>query len=212
MAKEKASPKKNTMPSKEHVNMFFKRDRTTKPATYFLYFLFLLALGVLFGKYMVYDLLVEKQEAQAVYEQTEDQMNAKIAQLAGFQELKLKYQRYARTDEEKAKTDRIEIIAALDKAVGSMSQMRSFTITDGQAQIKFDSIPLSKVSDIVAALEKEPLVKSITLNTAATQNTDGTENGNTNDVAADIVVEIMSPEELQAESAAKGEAKGGAKQ
>lgn len=206
--------KKNVMPSKQHVNLFYKHDRTTKIATYFLYFLLLLALCILFGKYMVFDLIEEKKAAQADYEKVEAEMNAKMAQLTDFAELKLKYQRYSQTDEEKSKTDRVEIIAALDKAIGSMSKMRSFTITGEQAQIRFDSIPLSRVSDIVAALEKEPLVKSITLNTAGTQNSEGKGDGlagTQNDVSANILIELKLPSELEAESeaAAKAETKGG---
>lgn len=202
--------KKSAMPSKQHVNLFYKHDRTTKMATYLLYFLFSAALCALFGKYMVYDLIEETKAAKEAYESVEADMTAKMAQLTEFSELKLKYQRYSQTDEEKAKTDRIEIIAALDKAIGSMSQMRSFTIADEHAQIRFDSIPLSSVSDIVAALEKEPLVKSITLNTAATQDNDaGTQNG----VSANILIELKLPSELEAESAAaaQAETKGGTK-
>ena len=56
--------RKAAYPTKTSMNLFYKPDRTTKPSTIALYTLFALVLMLGLVKWLVYDLWMEKQEAE----------------------------------------------------------------------------------------------------------------------------------------------------
>jgi len=58
------SVRKTGYPVKRSMNLYYKPDRTTKPATVALYVLFALVCLLGLGKFLVYDIWVETREAQ----------------------------------------------------------------------------------------------------------------------------------------------------
>ena len=54
--------KKPVYPTKRSMNLYFKEDRTTAPATAALYVLFAAAVLLGLGKIMVYDFMIQEQQ------------------------------------------------------------------------------------------------------------------------------------------------------
>lgn len=180
------------MPTKQTMNLYFKESRTTKPATFLLYALFVavVLLGML--KFMVYDLWVKVSEARDALAVVQDELTATMAMLADYDEVKENFQRYSATDEELATLDRMEVIALLDEKVGEVARMHSYSVHGMEVQISIDEVTLAQVADIVRQLEASPIVKNTIVNTASTTTGEdggvGEEAGNI--VSASIRVEL----------------------
>ena len=160
--------KKSRVPQKRTLNLYYKPDRTTKPATVALYVLFVLVCLLGLGKLLVYDLWVETTAAQRTLAAAEEQLNGVMRELTDYNEVRERYQRYSATDEERELIDRIEVLALLDEAVGSRAQMESIAISGDTVQILFSGVTLAQTAQIVQALEASPIVASTTVNTAST--------------------------------------------
>ena len=150
---------RETYPSKRTMNLLYKPDRTTKPATIALYVLFVLTLLLGLAKLMIYDLWAEVQQERQTLANLSAQIEAAEQELADYDEVWEQYNRYAATDEERAIIDRIEVLTLLDAAIGSNARLSS----------------LSQTAQIVSRLEASPLVAFTEVNTAATQEQTGTQ-------------------------------------
>lgn len=150
------------------MNLFYKPDRTTKPATIALYVLFALVCLLGLGKFLVYDLWVETSDAQRALAAAETQLNGVMAELTDYNEVRERYNRYSATDEEQALIDRMEVLALLDDAVGSAAAMDVVSINGDLVQIQFSGVTLAQTAQIVRELESSPIVAGTTVNTAAT--------------------------------------------
>lgn len=168
-------PVKQAAPVKQTMNLCFKEDRTTKPATFMLYALF--AVVVLLGllKLLVYDLWMKVNDARDALAVVQSTLAEAMSQLENYDEVKENYQRYSATDEELALLDRLEVVALLDKEVGAVARMHSYSVAGMEVQIAIDEVSLAQTADIVRRLEASPIVKHITVNTAST--TSGEEGG-----------------------------------
>lgn len=154
-------------PVKKTMNLYYKPDRTTKPATAALYVLFVLVLLLGLSKVMVYDLWAEVRDARNSLSAAEGQLEDAMTSLADFAEVREEYLRRAPTEEELAAADRMEILALLDRAVGSAADMDSVSISGSGVQVRLSQVTLAQTAEIVMRLEESPVVESITVNTAA---------------------------------------------
>ena len=89
------SRKRASYPTKRTMNLFYKPDRTTKPATIALYILFGLVCILGLSKFLVYDLWMEAQQAQQTLDAAQAQLAGVTAELTDFQEVQEKYSRYS---------------------------------------------------------------------------------------------------------------------
>lgn len=160
--------KKTAYPVKRSMNLFYKPDRTTKPATIALYALFILVCLLGLGKFLVYDLWAETAQARRTLAAAEEERSGVMAQLADYSEVRERYNRYAATEEERELLDRMEILALLDEAVGATADMESISVSANTVQLQFSGVPLAETARIVKKLEASPLVASTTVSTAAT--------------------------------------------
>lgn len=161
--------KKTAYPAKRSMNLYYKPDRTTKPATIALYVLFALVCLLGLGKFLVYDLWAETTEAQRTLAAAEAQLEGVMLELADYSEIRERYQRYSATDEERAIIDRMEVLALLDEAVGARAAVDVISISAGTVQIQFSGVTLAQTAEIVRALEASPIVAGTMVNTASTQ-------------------------------------------
>lgn len=155
-------------PSKRSMNLFYKPDRTTKPATVALYVLFALAVLLGLSKVLVYDMWVSVQDARRELAAVEQQLDTAMESLSDYARVREEYRRYAPTDEEAATVDRMEILALLDSAVGGTAVMDSVSIAGDTVQVQVSQVTLAQTAGIVARLEASPLVESTAVNTAST--------------------------------------------
>ena len=166
---------RETYPSKRTMNLLYKPDRTTKPATIALYVLFVLTLLLGLAKLMIYDLWAEVQQERQTLANLSAQIEAAEQELADYDEVWEQYNRYAATDEERAIIDRIEVLTLLDAAIGSNARLSSLSINGDTMQVQFYAGSLAQTAQIVSRLEASPLVASTEVNTAATQEQTGTQ-------------------------------------
>lgn len=160
--------KKTAYPVKRSMNLFYKPDRTTKPATIALYVLFVLVCLLGLGKFLVYDIWEETVSAQRTLAAAEEERNGVMAQLADYSEVLERYNRYAATEEERALIDRMDVLSLLDEAVGATAAMDAVSIGGSTVQLQFSGVTLAQTAQIVNALEASPIVAYTMVNTAAT--------------------------------------------
>lgn len=164
--------KEKTASNKRTMNLYFKADRTTKPATAMLYILFILAVILGFSKILVFDLWMEVSAARTTYNDTLSLLEEIQKELSDYDEIKVKYQRYSSTDEEIALIDRLEILNLLDTVVRPAARMGTYSISGETVQVQIDRLTLAEVAQISQQLEKSPIVKSTLVSTAATTGMD----------------------------------------
>lgn len=160
--------KKASYPRKQSMNLYYKPDRTTKPATVALYVLFAIACLLGLGKVLIYDLWEETRQAQRTLASAEAELNDTMLELRDYDEIKERYNRYSATEEEDALIDRMEVLALLDEAVGTAATMNTVSINGDTVQLQFSGVTLAKTAQIVRELEASPIVKSTEVNTAST--------------------------------------------
>lgn len=161
------SRKKETCPTKRTMNLFYKPDRTTKPATIALYVLFALTCLLGLSKVLVYDLWTETRQAQRALESSQAQLEGIMAELADYGQVQERYSRYSATEEERELIDRMEVLALLDAAAGD-AELNAIAINENQVQVQLSGVTLAQTAGIVSRLEESPLVAATWVNTAAT--------------------------------------------
>lgn len=166
------SKRKAVYPAKRSMNLYYKPDRTTKPATIMLYVLFVLACLLGLGKFLGYDVWVQTQEAQRALAAAEEQLDGLTQELADYGQVWERYSRYSATDEERALIDRMEVLALLDEAVGATATIDALSISGSTVQIQFSGVTLAQTAQIVKALEASPIVAYTMVNTAVTTQTE----------------------------------------
>lgn len=161
-------------PAKRSMNLFYKPDRTTKPATVALYVLFALVCLLGLGKFLVYDVWVETTQAQQALAAAERQRDSLLLELTDYNEVWERYSRYSATEEEQALIDRMEVLALLDEAVGTTASMDAVSISGSTVQLQFSGVTLAQTAEIVRRMEESPIVAGTVVNTAATTQETGT--------------------------------------
>ena len=161
------------VPTKRTMNLYFKPDRTTKPAPVALYVLFGLVVLLGLSKVLVYDLWVQVEETRAALAVSESRLAGVMAELSDYDQVEERYFRYAATEEEQALVDRMDVLFLLDSAIGTGTQMNSITITGDEVQVRFSGVTLAQTARIVSTLESSPLVAGTTVTTASTTQEEG---------------------------------------
>lgn len=164
--------RKAAYPTKTSMNLFYKPDRTTKPSTIALYVLFTVVLLMGLSKWLVYDVWMEKVEAERLLEAEQNRLNSVLAQLTDYDEVQLRYIRYSATDEERAIVDRLDVLAMLDEIIGNAG-MYTVSISGTRVTTQLDNVTLAQVATLVNRLEASPLVAGTLVSTAATTGADG---------------------------------------
>lgn len=165
--------KKAVYPQKRTMNLYYKSDRTTKPATAALYVIFVLVVALGLGKFLVYDLWSEVRNARARLESLETQLAVITEQLENYDEVKNRYQKYSATEEEAAQVDRMEILNMLNDSIGANAQMSSLSISGRSVSVQFSGVTLAQTAEIVRLLEQSPIVERTSVNTASNKEDEG---------------------------------------
>ena len=174
MAKEK----KVVLPDKRTMNLYYKPDKTTRPATIALYVLFALSVLLAVAKFGVYDLLMKLEDVQAELERTQATEQQYAMQLTDYDEVLHQYHLYNATDDEKNTTDRMEILDMLESLVRSRADVVSYAIAGPTVSFQMSGITLGESAEIIRSLRESPLVATASVNTAATE---GNENADPDD-------------------------------
>ena len=174
MAKEK----KVVLPDKRTMNLYYKPDKTTRPATIALYVLFALSVLLAVAKFGVYDLLMKLEDVQAELERTQATEQQYAMQLTDYDEVLHQYHLYSATEDELNTTDRMEILDMLESLVRSRANVVSYSIAGPTVSFQMSGITLGESAEIIRSLRESPLVATASVNTAATE---GNENADPDD-------------------------------
>ena len=181
--------KRNRYPEKRNMNLFYRPDRTTKPATVMLYVLFAFVCFLGLCKILVYDVWEETYQAGRALEAEQEKLNSVMSELRDYDEVKERYVRYAATEEERALVDRMEILAMLEETVGIGSIEGSISISGSTVQFQFSGATLAEIAQIVTRVEASPIVASTLVSTASTT-AEGSE-----PVLANMLIQLKEPQE-----------------
>lgn len=187
-----ARKKRRTYPTKTTMNLYFRENRGTKPATILLYVLFVLVLLLAAGKFLVLDrvLAVDALEDEAV--RMESQTASVMARLGEYPAVLEEYTRLAPTERERAVTDRMDVLDLIDEVIRPAAHISQVTIQDQQVLVEFSGVTLVETADIVSRLEASPLVARTTVDTAASEEDRAT-------VDVDMLIELSGGEEAAQE-------------
>ena len=163
------SSKGGGVPDKRSMNLYYKPDRTTGPATAALYILFGLTLLLAAAKFGVYDLIMDLQDSQNELSRVQAQEQQYADQLTDYDEVAQRYRLYASTQEELGTTDRLEVLDLLDATVRAKATVDSISIAGANVTFQLSGVTLGQTAEIVRSIRNSDLVYSATVNTAATE-------------------------------------------
>ena len=162
------SRRKADYPIKRSMNLYYKPDRTTKPATAALYILFALTCLLGLAKVMVYDLWAETRDAERVLTFEQTRLEGVMAELADYEQVLDQYHRYAATEEEEGIVDRMRVLRLLDSAIGTGPRLDSIAISGDVVQVRVSGVTLAQTARIASTLETSPIVEKTVVTTAST--------------------------------------------
>lgn len=162
------SRRKADYPIKRSMNLYYKPDRTTKPATAALYILFALTCLLGLSKVVVYDLWTETRDAEQVLALEQARLEGVMAELADYGQVREQYSLYSATEEEQTHIGRMEVLDLLDGALGTQAKLNTVSVSGDAVQLQFSGVTLAQTAQIVRTLEASPIVASTQVNTAST--------------------------------------------
>lgn len=165
--------KKTAYPTKCSMNLYFKVDRTTVPATAALYVLFATAVLLGLGKIMSYDFVSQEKQLESQLLELEQRAAQQMQQLTSYDQVLEDYIRSIPTQQEQAQADVMELLDLIDTTIRPTAQVSQVSISGNEVVISFSGVTLAQAADLVVRLEESPLVDNIQVDTASS--TAGTE-------------------------------------
>lgn len=162
---------KTVYPTKRSMNLYFKVDRTTAPATAALYVLFALAVLLALGKIMIYDFMMQEKQLESQLLSLEQRTVQQMQQLENYDQVLEDYIRSVPTQQEQDKPDVMELLSLIDTTIRPAARVSQVDIADNQVVISFSGVTLAQAADLVVRLEQSPLVANTQVDTASS--TDG---------------------------------------
>lgn len=159
--------KKPVYPTKRSMNLYFKMDRTSAPATVALYLLFVLAILLGLSKVLVYDPWSTANQLKAQALALEEQTASALEQLQDYAEIQKQYIRIHPTPEEQAQMDCLEILNLIDQTIQTPARILQVSISENKVLLTFTGVTLEQSAHLVTQLEQSPLVASASVDTAA---------------------------------------------
>ena len=164
--------KKETYPTKKRMNLYFKVDRTTAPATAALYISFVVVVLVALSKVMILDPWLEVRGLEEQARQLEEENAALLLQLKDFSKVQEEYLRIAPTEEEQAQGDILEGLQLIDGVIRPSAQVKQVSVSENKVLLTFSGVTLGESAQLVSLLEQSPLVTGASVDTAVSREED----------------------------------------
>ncbi|MBU5432764.1 hypothetical protein [Intestinimonas sp. MSJ-38] len=164
--------KKETYPTKKRMNLYFKVDRTTAPATAILYISFVVVVLVALSKVMILDPWLEVRGLEEQARQLEEENAALLLQLKDFSKVQEEYLRIAPTEEEQAQGDILEVLQLIDGVIRPSAQVKQVSVSENKVLLTFSGVTLGESAQLVSLLEQSPLVTGASVDTAVSREED----------------------------------------
>lgn len=158
--------KQEVYPTKGTMNLYYKQDRTTAPATVMLYVLFSLVVLLALSKVLIYDPWNEVQQLERQAEAAQAENNTMMAELADYEAVHQMYIRSIETEREAAQVEPTAVLDLIDQVVRPVAAISQVSVVDNQVILTFSGVSLSRAAELVAQLEQSPLVAGASVDTA----------------------------------------------
>ncbi len=183
--------KKIVYPTKRAMNLYFKIDKTTAPATVALYTLFVFVILLALGKVLIYDPLETARELEDYVAVLEQRSLSKMEELKDYDIVLKDYVRATPAEEQLTEVDRMQILDLLDTVIRPSAKISQITIEGSKVLVTFSGVTLQDAGVLVTRLEESPMVTNISVDTAASLE------ANQNFVEANVYFEVVRTEEAQ---------------
>lgn len=185
--------RKNNYPTKQTVNLAAQEVTLASPSRAIPIFIVAMIGIALFSKFFVSDQIVKASAVGGELAKQESQMEDLKSYTADYADVKAQYDLGTGqflTDDEKQRADRMQVLTMLHEEVMPQSTLSNITITGNDCSIVISSVPLDRITEIVAKLESNPLVQFINVTTADT--VDQKADANRKDVTANLKITLTA--------------------
>ncbi len=169
----RSKARQEVYPTKRTMNLYFRQDRTSAPATAVLYILFALAVLLALGKLAIYDPWAETTALEEQAAALEARNAAQIEQLQDYNQVLQDYLRVLPTQQEEALVDRMEILNLIDRVVRPAAQITKLSIQEDKVLLTFSGVTLSRAAELVRQLEQADFVSATSVDTATSGQEEG---------------------------------------
>ena len=131
----------------------------------------LIALIVLFSKFLVIDRLAEVAAAQKQVSEYQARLDADYREIAGFEDLNEVYAHYTYsgfTQEELARPSRVAVLDMIRKVVLPKAQLSSWALSGDELTLVLTGNNLQEINMLAQAIQDDDLVNYCTVSTAST--------------------------------------------
>lgn len=170
--------KKDTYPTKNTINLYYKEDKTTRPSTIALYVLFFAVVLLALAKLLIFDMLIVLNDKKVTYEKNQSYLENQLVYLKDYNEINDEYNRYSFSylTEDEVVCDRLEVVAMLEETVFKQATADSVIVTENVVSLSYQGLNLEETASLVKALEEYEIVEKVDVNTASLNSSDEKDN------------------------------------
>lgn len=170
--------KKDTYPTKNTINLYYKEDKTTRPSTIALYVLFFAVVLLALAKLLIFDMLIVLNDKKVTYEKNQSYLENQLVYLKDYNEISDEYNRYSFSylTEDEVVCDRLEVVAMLEETVFKQATADSVIVTENVVSLSYQGLNLEETASLVKALEEYEIVEKVDVNTASLNSSDEKDN------------------------------------
>ncbi len=158
-------PRRRTPPAKRAMNLMLREKKPFRPSRWIPGVLAVLLLAGLFGKYAVYDRFAALNRAEAELRENREALAAAWDACAGYGEVEDRYAHYSYAGFDRSIADRLDVMALLERRVFPVCPVTRLSVSGKTVSMTLTGLSLSRLSQLAAELEAEPLVASATVST-----------------------------------------------
>ena len=164
--------KEKSLPAKTLMNFCYPKSNGQHTLRSLVIFGAYLVLLAAFTQIFVYGELQRADQAEAQYAAAEKTLEALQEDNAAYAEVRAQYSHYGNgylNEEEKALPDRIDALDTIDRCISGYGSIQSLQISGTEASVSLQMSDGSHLSDILAALEADPMVSYTQASMSQTQ-------------------------------------------
>lgn len=172
--------KKEVYPSKKSLNLYYQDDVSTRLSTIALDILFVVVVVLGLAKFLVLDVLAERNEAVAKLDAVQSQVELQLKEIADYDEVSGEYVRYSYKIlvDEQGLNDRLEVLDMLEKTVYKNSGITNVSIVGNVVSLNFSGLDLNETAQLIQEIQSYEMVSSVQVNNQTGNTNDGTYSGN----------------------------------
>lgn len=166
--------KSKSYPVKTTLNLGAKPKSINSPSRAIPIFIAMMGLIVLFGKFCVADRLSFADQAESAATQAEAALASLKEQTATYEALRAEYDRRVFPEligDEAYSTDVMDILELIESRLMREARVHAFSVQEPVITLQLSGVTLNDTAALVKSLESSPLVNSVMVYTAGTEET-----------------------------------------